>query len=252
MTGPSASATQHILLNRTALGRPQPSAPADAFRRRCSSTSLGKITQLGDAATITVEYGPRSKPRQAPDAQAMSLEGGRAKSRGPNGGERRTEQGSGRLGEGRGGRIVHRSGYEPEILRVRLLGGFVLFVGSQPVGKGAWRLKRAAGLVEALGLMLVGALAALVVAAPVASAQSGNGTAPGDASGTIVVNPGDYPGSCEFPFSLDLNGKGKTSNCPTAGLSSPRRGSTNRRTRRRSTLPAPYTGDPWRTATSRR
>ena len=66
--------------------------------------------------------------------------------------------------------------------------------------------------------MLVGALAALVVAAPVASAQSGNGTAPGDASGTIVVNPGDYPGSCEFPFSLDLNGKGKTIELPDGGF----------------------------------
>jgi hypothetical protein len=69
-----------------------------------------------------------------------------------------------------------------------------------------------------LVLMLVGALVALVVAAPVASAQSGNGAAPGDASGTIVVNPGDYPGSCEFPFSLDLNGKGKTIELPDGGF----------------------------------
>lgn len=66
-------------------------------------------------------------------------------------------------------------------------------------------------------LMIVGILLALVVAAPMVSAQS-NGGAPGDASGTIVVNPGDYPGSCEFPFSLDLSGKGKTIERPDGGL----------------------------------
>jgi hypothetical protein len=66
-------------------------------------------------------------------------------------------------------------------------------------------------------LMIVGILLALVVATPMVSAQS-NGGAPGDASGTIVVNPGDYPGSCEFPFSLDLSGKGKTIERPDGGL----------------------------------
>jgi hypothetical protein len=66
-------------------------------------------------------------------------------------------------------------------------------------------------------LMIVGILLALVVATPMVSAQS-NGGAPGDASGTIVVNPGDYPGSCEFPFSLDLSGKGKTIERPNGGL----------------------------------
>lgn len=69
-----------------------------------------------------------------------------------------------------------------------------------------------------LVLMLVGALVALVVAAPVAYAQSENGAAPGDASGTIVVKPGDYPGSCEFPFSLDFSGKGKTIELPDGGF----------------------------------
>jgi len=66
-------------------------------------------------------------------------------------------------------------------------------------------------------LIIVGILLALVVATPMVSAQS-NGGAPGDASGTIVVNPGDYPGSCEFPFSLDLSGKGKTIERPDGGL----------------------------------
>lgn len=66
-------------------------------------------------------------------------------------------------------------------------------------------------------LMVVGAVVALVVAAPMVLAQP-NGGAPGDASGTIVVNPGDYPGSCEFPFSLDLSGKGKTIELPNGGF----------------------------------
>ena len=66
-------------------------------------------------------------------------------------------------------------------------------------------------------LMLVGILSALIVAVPMVSAQS-NGGAPQDASGTIVVNPGDYPGSCEFPFSLDLSGKGKTIELPDGSL----------------------------------
>lgn len=66
-------------------------------------------------------------------------------------------------------------------------------------------------------LMLVGILSALIVTVPMVSAQS-NGGAPQDASGTIVVNPGDYPGSCEFPFSLDLSGKGKTIELPDGSL----------------------------------
>jgi len=66
-------------------------------------------------------------------------------------------------------------------------------------------------------LMIVGILSALVVAAPMVTAQS-NGGAPGDASGTIVVNPGDYPGTCDFSYSLDLSGKGKTIELPDGSL----------------------------------
>jgi len=66
-------------------------------------------------------------------------------------------------------------------------------------------------------LMVLSVALALVLAAPVVSAQS-NGGAPADASGTIVVNPGDYPGSCDFPFSLDLSGKGKTIELPDGSL----------------------------------
>jgi len=55
-------------------------------------------------------------------------------------------------------------------------------------------------------LLVVGILMALVVAAPMVSAPS-NGEAPEDASGAIVLHPGDYPGSCEFPFNLELAAK---------------------------------------------
>ena len=67
-------------------------------------------------------------------------------------------------------------------------------------------------------LLMVGTLLALVVAAPMVYAQSDNGGAPGDASGTVVVNPGDYPGSCEFPFSLEFSGKAKTIELPNGGF----------------------------------
>ena len=67
-------------------------------------------------------------------------------------------------------------------------------------------------------LLMVGILLAVVVAAPMVSAQSANGGAPEDASGTIVVNPGDYPGSCEFPFSLEFSGKANTIELPNGGF----------------------------------
>jgi hypothetical protein len=51
-------------------------------------------------------------------------------------------------------------------------------------------------------LMALSVVLALALAAPVVSAQPNKG-ASGGASGTIVINPGDYPGSCDFPFSLD-------------------------------------------------
>lgn len=66
-------------------------------------------------------------------------------------------------------------------------------------------------------LLMVGILLAMVVAAPTGYAQS-NGGAPEDASGTVVVNPGDYPGSCEFPFSLEFSGKAKTIELPNGGF----------------------------------
>ena len=71
--------------------------------------------------------------------------------------------------------------------------------------------------VERIGLMVVSVILALVVAAPMAFAES-QGGAPEDASGTIVVNPGDYPGSCGFRFSLELSGKGKMIELPSEGV----------------------------------
>lgn len=65
---------------------------------------------------------------------------------------RTTKKALGRLGGGRGEGLAHCSSEGPEILRVRLLGGFELSLGSQPVGKEVWRLKRAAGLVKLLAL----------------------------------------------------------------------------------------------------
>jgi hypothetical protein len=66
-------------------------------------------------------------------------------------------------------------------------------------------------------LLMVGIFMALVVAAPMVSARS-NGGAPEDATGTIVVNPGDYPGSCEFPFNLEFSGKARTIDLPISIL----------------------------------
>jgi hypothetical protein len=58
------------------------------------------------------------------------------------------------------------------------------------------------------------ALLALAMAAPTVLARNVNGVAPTDASGSIVVNPGDFPGSCDFPFRLDFSGKAKTIDRP--------------------------------------
>jgi hypothetical protein len=67
-------------------------------------------------------------------------------------------------------------------------------------------MKRA--IVLALSVIL-----ALTMAAPTVLARSDNGTAPVDASGTIIVDPDDpnppLPGHCSFPIQLDLSGKGK-------------------------------------------
>ena len=58
------------------------------------------------------------------------------------------------------------------------------------------------------------ALLALAMAAPTVLARNVNGVAPSDASGTIVVQPGDFPGSCDFPMQLDFRGKAKTIDLP--------------------------------------
>jgi len=62
------------------------------------------------------------------------------------------------------------------------------------------------------------ALLALTMAAPTVLAQSDNGVAPGDASGTFTVNPGDIPGACDFPMQLEVSGKGKTITLPDGSL----------------------------------
>jgi hypothetical protein len=71
--------------------------------------------------------------------------------------------------------------------------------------------------VKRIVVAVISVVLALVVAAPMAFAQS-QGGAPEDVEGTIVVNPGDYPGSCDFPFSLELSGKGKAIELPGGRL----------------------------------
>jgi hypothetical protein len=60
-------------------------------------------------------------------------------------------------------------------------------------------------------LLVVGILSALVLAAPMALAQSDNGGAPEVVS---VTYPADliaqYPGHCSFPMEVTISGKGKT------------------------------------------
>ena len=60
-------------------------------------------------------------------------------------------------------------------------------------------------------LMIVGILLALVVAAPMVSAQSDNGAAPQEAS--VTYGPevlAQFPGHCSFPMQLEVSGKTKT------------------------------------------
>ena len=64
-------------------------------------------------------------------------------------------------------------------------------------------MKRA--IVLALSVIL-----ALTMAAPTVLARSVNGTAPTDASQTFTVEPGDVPGTCDFPLQLEVSGKAKT------------------------------------------
>jgi hypothetical protein len=58
------------------------------------------------------------------------------------------------------------------------------------------------------------ALLALAMAAPTVLARNDNGVAPSPAPGPVVVNPGDYPGSCNFSFRIEYSGKAKTINRP--------------------------------------
>lgn len=60
-------------------------------------------------------------------------------------------------------------------------------------------------------LLMVGILSALVVAAPMVSAQSDNGGAPEDVS--VTYGPeilAQFPGHCDFPMQLEISGKTKT------------------------------------------
>jgi hypothetical protein len=60
-------------------------------------------------------------------------------------------------------------------------------------------------------LLVVGILSALVVTAPMALAQSTNGGAPEEISGTISPEVvATYPGACEFPMKVEISGKTKT------------------------------------------
>jgi hypothetical protein len=62
-----------------------------------------------------------------------------------------------------------------------------------------------------LVLLVVGILSALVVAAPMVSAQSDNGAAPEEYS--VTYGPevlAQFPGHCSFPMQLEVSGKTKT------------------------------------------
>src|SRR5215210_3204777 len=54
--------------------------------------------------------------------------------------------------ERRGSRRRAASVGKPEAVRLRMLGGFSVSVGSRTVGEDAWRLKKAASLVKLLAL----------------------------------------------------------------------------------------------------
>ena len=60
-------------------------------------------------------------------------------------------------------------------------------------------------------LTVLGILMALVVATPMASARSDNGTPPEDFS--VTYSPSfvaQFPGHCEFPMQIEISGKTKT------------------------------------------
>jgi hypothetical protein len=68
-------------------------------------------------------------------------------------------------------------------------------------------------------LLMVGILAALVVAAPMVAAQSDNGAAPQEYS--VTYGPeviAQFPGHCSFPMQLDVSGKTKTIHQGNGGM----------------------------------
>jgi hypothetical protein len=68
-------------------------------------------------------------------------------------------------------------------------------------------------------LLMVGILAALVVAAPMVAAQSDNGAVPQEYSvsyGPEVI--AQFPGHCSFPMQLDVSGKTKTIHQGNGGM----------------------------------
>ena len=70
--------------------------------------------------------------------------------------------------------------------------------------------------------LLLAAVSLLAVSlAPVVQAQDGQGKGPVDAGGApidagfeLLINPGDFPGTCSFPVLLEVDGKGKTIELP--------------------------------------
>jgi hypothetical protein len=70
-------------------------------------------------------------------------------------------------------------------------------------------MKRA--IVLALSVIL-----ALTMAAPMVSARSDNGVAPVDVSGPVP--PEFFPGTCDFPLQLEVNGKAKLIELPDGGV----------------------------------
>ena len=62
-------------------------------------------------------------------------------------------------------------------------------------------------------MMAVSVMLTLTMAAPMVLAQ-GQGGAPGDAGFTLEIEPGDFPGTCDFPVLLETSGKGKTIELP--------------------------------------
>ena len=70
--------------------------------------------------------------------------------------------------------------------------------------------------------LLFAAVALLALSlAPVVQAQDGQGKGPVDAGGapidagfSLLINPGDFPGTCSFPVLLETDGKGKTIELP--------------------------------------